>query len=388
MRRMLLVLIVLTLSTGFPATLQAREFNFQSTAQLLKDAGSGRIIYENNSRERLYPASVTKIMTMLLAMEALESGKVTLTDMVPVSERAAGMGGSQLFLSPGDRVSFEDLMIGIGVGSANDGSVAIAEYLAGSVEAFVSQMNQKAAALGMTGTNFINPNGLHHELHYTTAYDIALMSRQLLQHPKIHQWLTLWMDENFLKGRIKKSEGVFLSNSNNLIRFYDGADGLKTGFTSEAGNCVSGTARRGDTRLIVVIMNAPGRTVLFADAKKLLDWGFANFAGVPIAKKGEVVGTVPVEKGNQERVNLVAARDFALLQPKGQKGKELEQRLEIPQRLAAPFTAGDEVGSLVVKSADGEELGRVSLLTESDVRRATISDFFRRLLYRWLRFGR
>lgn len=388
MRKLLTVLLALALVLALAPPLAAGEFEFQSRAQLLMDAGSGQILYENNSREKFYPASVTKIMTMLLAMEALTAGKVSLTDMIPVSDRAAGLGGSQIFLSPGDRISFEDLMIGIGVGSANDGAVAMAEFLAGSVEAFADLMNEKAAALGMTATNFVNPHGLHDENHYTTAYDIALMSLELLKYPKIHQWLTIWMDEEFLKGKIKKSEGVYLSNSNRLVRYYDGGDGLKTGFTTEAGNCVSGTARRGDTRLIAVIMNAPGRPALFDDARKLLDWGFANYTSVPIVKKGEVLATVPVDKGTAENVDLVAVRDFSLLIKKGQKKLDLERELEVPKRLAAPVAATDIAGSLVVKSVGGEELGRVSLAPAVEVRRANFAHILQRMIFRWLRFGR
>ncbi len=387
MRGIFLFLLALALILAPPAALLAQEFNFQSEAQLLMDAGSGGILYENNIHKKLYPASVTKIMTMLLAMEALEAGKVALTEMIPVSERASGMGGSQLFLSPGDRISFEDLMIGIGVGSANDGAIAMAEFLAGSVEAFVDQMNEKAAALGMANTNFVNPHGLHDGNHYTTAYDIALMSLELLKYPKIHQWLTIWMDEQFLKDKIRKSGGVYLSNSNRLVRYYEGGDGLKTGFTAEAGNCIAGTAKRGHTRLLTVIMKAPGRTALFDEARTLLDWGFANFTSVPVVKKGEVVGSVAVDKGSLEKVDLLAARDFSLLVKKGKKQQEPERVLEVPRRLPAPFTAADTVGFLVVKSKEGEELGRVSLVPATGVKQASVAVFFRRMVHRWLRLG-
>lgn len=365
----------------------AQDFDFQSAAALLMDAGSGQVLYEYNAHERLYPASVTKIMTMILAMEALESGKVKLDDMVQVSHRAASMGGSQIFLSPGDAITFEEMMIGIGVGSANDGAVALAEHLAGSVEAFVDMMNEKAAQLGMENTHFANPHGLHDENHYTTAYDIALMSRELLRHPKIHDWLTIWMDEEFLKGKIRKSDGVYLSNSNSLIRTYSGCDGLKTGFTREAGNCVSATAKRGDTRLIAVIMKAPGRPVLFEEASKLLDWGFANFTGVPVVKKGEVLGRAKVEKGLLEAVDLVAAEDLSLIVRKG-ADQETEQVLDIPGRLPAPLSAGQAAGTLKVLSKDGEVLGQVAVVAVQDVPRAGFFTFLRRIIHQWARFGR
>lgn len=380
-----MLLTVLLLFSVIPVN--AQEFSFQSKATLLIDTGSGQVLYESNAHEPLYPASVTKIMTMLLAMEALDQGKVTLEEMIPVSERASGLGGSQIFLSPGDRISFEDLMIGIGVGSANDGAIAMAEFLGGSVETFVDLMNEKAAALGMTKTNFVNPHGLHDENHYTTAYDISLMSLELLRYPKIHEWLTIWMDEEFLKDKIKKSEGVYLSNANRLVRYYDGADGVKTGFTNEAGNCVSATAIRGNTRLLAVVLGAPGRPALFDEARELLDWGFANFRSVPVVKKGDVLGTVQVDKGVLETVNLVAAHDLSLLLKKGTTD-DIEQEVIMPDRVAAPLSMQSEIGELVVTSPDGEELGRVALIPAEDVPRANFITFFRRFTATWLKFGR
>lgn len=365
----------------------APEFSFQAKAALLMDVGSRQILYAENIHERVYPASVTKIMTMLLAMEALAVGKVSLQDTVTVSEEAAGLGGSQLFLAPGDRVFLQDLLIGIGVGSANDGAAALAEYLAGTVEAFAAEMNAKATALGMKNTHFVNPHGLHDEKHYTTAYDIALMSLELLSYPQIHDWLTIWMDEQFLKGKIRKEEGVFLSNANRLIRYYQGADGLKTGFTAQAGNCVAATAKRGETRLLAVVMGAPGRPALFDQARKLLDYGFANYISIPVAKRGDVLASVSVDKGQEEEIDLVAVNNLSLLFKKGQQ-VDFSRDLSVPRRLVAPFAADDEAGFLVVRAKDGTELGRVTLVPVRDVARATYLDFLRRFLQRWVRFGR
>ena len=384
-KKLLMLMLALALSLLNFSVAFAVEFDFQSSAQLLIDVNSRQILYENNAHEKLYPASVTKIMTMLLAMEALESGKVALTDMVPISEAAAAHGGSQLFLSPGDKVSFKDLMIGIGVGSANDGAWAMAEYLAGSVDAFVEQMNAKARELGMKNTNFVNPHGLHDENHYTTAYDISLMSLELLKYPQIHEWLTIWMDQEFLKGKIKKEEGVYLSNSNRLIRYYDGCDGLKTGFTNEAGNCISATAKRGDTRLLAVIMKAPGLSSLFDEARVLLNWGFANYESIPIVKGGETLGKLVVDKGEKNQVEVVAKEDFALLLQKGAE-KEFEKELELPPRLAAPLAVTDEVGKLIIKSSSGEGLGSLPLVPASDVPRAKLLTFLQRYLKQWLKF--
>ena len=384
--KFLLLMLVLLLLMSTVTTVVAQEFEFTSKAQLLMDVGSGEILYENNIHEKLYPASVTKIMTMLLAMEALESGKAKLDDLVPVSEAAAAHGGSQIFLAPGDRILFEDLMIGIGVGSANDGSWAMAEFLAGSADAFVVQMNDKASELGMENTHFMNPHGLHDENHYTTAYDISLMSMELLQHPKIHEWITIWMDEEFLKGKIQKEEGVYLSNANRIVRYYDGGDGLKTGFTSEAGNCVSATAKREDTRFLAVILGAPGRPALFDEARELLDYGFANYKSVPIAQKGEVFGTVTVDKGQVAEVDVVAGDDLALLLEKSHQD-EVELEVSLPERLAAPLVGGSAVGSLIVKSPDGEELGRLPLVPANEVPQANVRTFFTRFIQKWVEFG-
>ena len=384
--RVLALLLAMLLVLSAASVAAAQEFTFQSKAQLLMDVGSKQILYESNARDKLYPASVTKVMTMLLAMEALESGKVKLDDMIPISERAAAHGGSQIFLSPGDRISFEDLMIGIAVGSANDGAWAMAEFLGGSGESFVQQMNDKAAAIGMTNSNFVNPHGLHDENHYSTAYDIALMSLELLRYPKYHEWATIWMDEEFLKGKIKKSEGVYLSNANKLVRYYHGGDGVKTGFTNEAGNCVSATAKRDDTRFLAVILGAPGRPALFGEAQTLLDWGFANYRSVPVAKKGEVLGKVKVDKGTMQEVELVAKDSFGLLLKKGTKG-DVEHEIILPERISAPLSASDEVGTLIVKSADGEELGQVALVPATEVPKANLITFFQRYTHQWFRFG-
>lgn len=387
-KKMLLMFLLSFMIVLFAAShTLAQDFNFASKAQLLIDTNSGKILYENNIHEKLYPASVTKIMTMLLAMEALEEGKVKADEMIPVSERAAGLGGSQIFLAPGDRITFAEMMIGIGVGSANDASMAMAEFLAGSSEVFVEQMNKKAQELGMTNTNFVNPHGLHDENHYTTAFDISLMSLELLSHPKIHEWITIWYDEEFLQGKIKKREGVYLSNSNQIIRFYEGGDGLKTGFTREAANCISATAVRDGTRFLAVILGAPGRPALFAEARTLLDYGFANWRSLPVAEKGEVLGRVKVDKGSVEEIDFVAKERYSLLVKKGTKEQVIHEII-IPERLTAPLETSTQIGTLLVKSAAGEELGRVALVPAADVQRASIITFFRRFVGHWLRFGR
>jgi D-alanyl-D-alanine carboxypeptidase (penicillin-binding protein 5/6) len=239
----------------------------------------------------------------------------------------------------------------------------------------------------MQNTRFVNPHGLHDANHYTTAYDIALMSLELLRHPQIHEWLTIWMDEQFLKGKISKAEGVYLSNPNRLIRFYQGADGLKTGYTAQAGNCVAATAKRGETRLLAVVLGAPGRPLLFEQARKLLDYGFANFVSLPVVRKGETVAPMVVDKGRMARVELVAADDLSLLLRKGEKPSFIK-KITAPLRMQAPLFPEKEVGLLVVEGKDGTELGRVALVPVREVPRASYLDIVRRFLERWIRFGR
>ncbi|HHX76971.1 MAG TPA: D-alanyl-D-alanine carboxypeptidase, partial [Firmicutes bacterium] len=233
---LILFLIFLITFYAFAPAVSARvepPSEFESEGILLMDAGTGKNLVARNEHEKYYPASLTKIMTILLVLEGLEEGRYSLDDMVTISENTAGQVGSRIFLSQGDVVSLEELMIGIAVGSANDATMAVAEYCFGSAETFVNEMNKKAAALGMKNTNFVTPHGLHNDNHYSTPYDVALMSRELLNYPKVHEWFSIWLDENFLAGKIK-SERVYLSNTNQLIYSYSGADGIKTGYTSEA----------------------------------------------------------------------------------------------------------------------------------------------------------
>jgi serine-type D-Ala-D-Ala carboxypeptidase (penicillin-binding protein 5/6) len=360
-------------------------FELETEGAILMDAGSGKIILEKNMHQRYYPASVTKIMTMLLAMEGIKEGRISLDDEVVVSDNAANMGGSQIFLSPGDVVSLENMLIGVGVGSGNDAAVAVAEHCYGSLETFVQKMNEKAQCLGMDNTHFTNPHGLHDEDHYTTAHDVALMSRELLKHPQIHTWLTIWMDENFLEGQIRSGK-VYLSNSNKLVRTYHGVDGFKTGYTDEAKHCISATAKKEDTRFVAVILAAPSSDIRFTEAKKLLDYGFANFISLPVAKAGEEIAKVRVEKGKQVMLSALVAEDFSILSEKGSPG-ELRKETEMHQDLLAPVEKGEPLGLLKVYQGD-ELVGTTELTAAESVPRANVLDLLGRILTHWLRFGK
>ncbi len=369
-----------------PAGAAETKFELEAEAAILIDALAGNILYEKNIHEPLPPASITKIMTLLLALEAIEEGKVSLGEEVVVSERAASMGGSQIFLSPGDVVTMEELLIGIAVGSGNDASVAVAEHIAGSLEGFVDMMNERASQLGMDHTVFQNACGLHIEGHVTTAYDIALMSRELLKYPEIHEWFTIWLDEDFLKGRISVEEGIYLSNTNRMVRYYPGCDGLKTGYTSQAGHCIAATARRDDTRFIAVILNAPDSKTRFNEAGELLDYAFANFETVLLAEKGQVIEEVQVEKGKESTVDLILPEELGILVEKGE-APDFEEEVVITHSLTAPLTVGEKLGELII-SREGQEVLKKNLVAEKSIDRASLLDIFHRILSEWLKFGR
>lgn len=377
----LLFSLLLVAQTGLA---KEPEFDLKAQASLLMEVNSNKIIWAENSHERLYPASLTKIMSLLVVIEQLEQKYFFLEDQVQISARASAMGGSELFLSEGDLVSLGDLLIGMAVGSANDAAVAVAEHIGGSVESFVEMMNEKARYLGMENTNFLNPHGLHHPEHYSSAYDIMLMSLAILEYPQIHEWATVWMDEHFLKGKIKSGE-VFLSNTNRLVYSYPGCDGLKTGFTREAGNGIAATARRNQTRFLAVVLGAPTVIERYEAAVTLLNYGFSRYKALPIVDKNDVVATVTVDKGKPASLDLVAQNRFGLLLPRGAEESFTREIVLAPYRL--PIRKGDKLGELVVVCSEGNKLS-VELVAAADVNRASPTVIFLRLLNRWLRFGR
>ncbi|MEW5784889.1 MAG: D-alanyl-D-alanine carboxypeptidase family protein [Bacillota bacterium] len=360
------------------------ELDLKAEAALLMEVHSGKIIWEMNSRTKLYPASITKIMSLLIVLEQLEQEQVSLTDRVTVSARASSMGGSELFLSEGDIVSLEDLLIGMAVGSANDAAVAVAEHVGGSVEGFVEMMNEKASQLGMNQSHFCNPHGLHDPDHYSTAYDVMLMSVAIMDYPLIHQWATIWMDEHFLKDKIRSGE-VYLSNTNRMVRSYQGCDGLKTGFTNEAGNGISVTARRGQTRFLAVVLGSPTVDDRYTAARTLLDYGFGKYKSVPVIDEGMVVANAAVDKGLPQRINIVTVHRLALLLSCG--AEETFEKEIVLQPLEPPLQQGQKVGELVATFNEGEQV-KVDLVAAEAVTRASQPILFARLLDHWLRFGR
>ncbi len=377
MKRMGCLILTLVLLTGLlPLGAGAVELDIDGKSALLMDVATGTILYEKNAHEALSPASVTKVMTMLLIMEAIDSGKIGWDDMVTASEAAASKGGSQIYLKVGETMSVSDMLKSIAVSSANDCACAMAEHLAGSESAFVDMMNTRAQELGMKDTHFVNCTGLDDDPeaknHKTSAHDISLMSRELLlNHPDIKKFTTIWMDT--------VRNGAFgLSNTNKLIRFYSGATGLKTGFTSGAGYCLSATAERDGMELIAVVMGCETSPKRTAACKAMLDYGFANFAVVTPAL--EDVATVPVKLGKSGEVSAIAGQAQGLLIDKGQKNA-VTMDITLEESVTAPVSQGQKIGTMTVKAGD-QVLAEIPLVAKDAVEPLTYLDLFLLVLKR------
>ena len=373
MKRILTGLAALVLAWAMTTGAQAAELAVESKSCLLMEKTTGQVLYAVNEHEPLEPASVTKVMTILLTMEAIDSGSLSYDDTVTASAYACSMGGSQIWLKENEQLTVEDMLKAVCVVSANDASVALAEHLAGSAEAFVEQMNQRAAELGMADTHFVNPTGLPAKGHVTSAHDIALMSRELiLNHPDIRRFTTIWMDS--------LRDGAFgLSNTNKLIRFYPGATGLKTGSTDAALYCLSATAERDGMELISVVMGAPTSTQRFEGAKTLLNYGFAAYA-LAQAQPPQPLAPIPVTLGDQAAVTPRLAEEPTILAPK-EKLAAMEVEVQMAESLSAPVAAGEEVGRMTVTS-NGETLASIPLTADAAVARLSYWQIFQRCLQR------
>lgn len=352
------LLAALCMVTLLPVQAAAVELPLTSRAALLMEKTTGQILFAQNEHEKLEPASVTKIMTLLLTMDAIDSGALAYDDVVTVSANAAGMGGSQVFLAEGEQITVEELLKCVCVSSGNDAAVALAEKVAGVTELFVEQMNNRARGLGMDDTHFVNPTGLTAEGHVTSAHDIALMSRELLtKHPDIRSFTTIWTDS--IRG------GTFdLANTNKLIRRYDGATGLKTGYTASAGYCISATAERDGMELIAVVMKGETADKRNADAKALLNYGFSAYALVSAAPE-EPLPALPVTMGETDSVSLTLPPDALTAVVEKAQAAALERRIDLPESLPAPVRQGQQVGTLTLCSGD-TELVTVPILAAED----------------------
>ena len=365
-----------SVSSSSDNSIKDAKLDLACESAILIDQSTGKILYEQNSHEQLRPASVTKVMTILLIMEAIDSGKLNYTDQIPCSENASSMGGSQIWLDSKETLSVDEMLKAICVNSANDCTVAMAEYLAGSEENFVMQMNAKAKELGMNDTTFKNCHGIDEDGHVSSSYDIALMSRELLEkHPDITNYTTIYMDSL----RDGKSE---LVNTNKLVRNYKGATGLKTGSTSLALYNLSASATRDNLSLIAVVMKAPTTKDRFQDATKLLDYGFANYSYKILGKKDDIVKTVSVSKGVSSSVDAVLEYDSGTLLQKGSDA-DIIQNLNIPDTISAPVKKGDKLGE-VVYTLNGETISTIDVVAKENVEKIDFFNMTKHIFNRWL----
>lgn len=371
-----MVLVALVISCTGNAFVLAAEpkasTHLETTAQsaVLMD-GNGTILYEKDPHKPLPPASVTKIMTLLLAVEAVEQGRIKLTDDVYTSENSWRQGGSQIWLEPGEKMTVREMLTAIAVVSANDAAVAIMEHIYGSEQAAVDAMNKKAESLNLKNTHYANVNGLPAANHFMSAYDVALIAKEAVKHP-------LYMELCAIKEYWLRDGKNWLVNTNKLLWWYKGADGLKTGWTEEAKYCFVGTAKRDGLRLISVVFATPEPRSHLRESMKLLDWGYANYAALPIVDKNAVIERIKINKGAEKEIQLVAAEDLVLLIGKGQN-KNIQKKVIAEPSINAPINEGEKYGELIV-TRDGKEIGKVDLLAEKNVPKAGFFQIFQTMI--------
>lgn len=342
-----------------------------SKSAILLETSTGKIIYENNANEKLPPASMTKIMSMLLIMEAIDSGKLSLEDEVLISENSASMGGSQVFIEAGETYKVKDLLKGIAIASGNDAVVAMAEKVGGSVETFVKMMNDKAKQLGLKNTVFVNPHGLDTEGHYSSAYDMAMIAKELLKHEKILEFTSIYEDY------LQKPDGssTWLVNTNRLVRFYEGVDGLKTGFTSTAKYCITTTAKKNNMRLVSVVMGVETSDLRSKDTTNLLNYGFNTYKLDMIMKKNKILGNVKVEKGKKDNIDLTLKEDATLLKKINDQDVDYFVNLKV-DKVTAPAKVGDVVGSAEIMDNNGKLIMEKDVTVANNIEKANYFDYF------------
>jgi serine-type D-Ala-D-Ala carboxypeptidase (penicillin-binding protein 5/6) len=371
---LVLLLGVSTLSpSAFGAGKKAPSLAEKAESAILIERDTGEILYEKNGDEKLPPASMTKVMTMILIMDALDKGKIKMSDKVRTSEHAASMGGSQIFLEPGEEMTVEQMLKGIAIASGNDASVAMAEHIAGSEEEFVSMMNQKAKDLGLKNTKFQNPTGLSVEDHYSTAHDMSIMAKELLKYEGTTKFTGTY--EDYLREDTDKK--FWLVNTNRLLKFYDGVDGLKTGYTKEAKYCLTATAKKGNMRVVAVVFGADTPKDRNSQITKMLDYAFSKYETSPLYKRDQVVGEVKVAKGKDKTVEVVTSEPISILNEKGQGKANMKKEVKLNKDLKAPLKKGDEVGTLIIKK-DGKVVTTSPLLAKDSMKEASWWNFFKR----------
>lgn len=370
----LLLMTMVILMVPFNFVLAEEGLAKTSKSAILMEASTGEIIFEKNAHEKYAPASMTKMMTMLLVVEAIKNKVIDWEDIVTASENASSMGGSQILLETGEKMSVRDLFKGVAIASGNDASVALAEYLYGTEEAFVSMMNKRSKELGMKNTNFKNVHGLDEANHYSTAYDLAILARELVKYDEVLKYTSIY--EDYL--RIDTPRKIWLVNTNKLVRFYDGVDGLKTGHTAEAGYCLTATAKKDNTRFIAVVMGLDDSKTRNAEVSEMLNFAFAQYQTEQLLSKDSVLGTVEVEKGKKKYVDVVPTEDVTVLNKKGMQKKNVTYEIEI-EKIKAPIKKGDIVGELLLKE-DDEVIRRINITVIEGVDKANFLELYFRYL--------
>ncbi|MGM0846031.1 MAG: D-alanyl-D-alanine carboxypeptidase family protein [Bacillota bacterium] len=369
---LMLVMIASTIAPYASAEEKKTELAPGAKSAILIERDTGTILYDKNSHEKLPPASMTKIMTMILIMEALDKGQIKWEDTVRTSEYAASMGGSQIFLEPNEEMTVKEMMFGISIGSANDASVAMAEHIAGSEEGFVEKMNNKVKELGLKNTHFKNPTGLPASDHFSTAHDMSMLAKELLKYEEITNFTGTY--ESYLREDTDKK--FWLVNTNKLVRFYPGVDGLKTGFTNEAKYCLTATAKKDNMRIIAVVFGEPSPKDRNAEISKMFDYAFSQYQTQPLFEKGAIVGTTKVSKGKEKEVEAMTNEPISLLAKKGEKLDGVEKKVKL-DKLKAPVKKGDSIGKLIIEK-DGKTLSETPLIAKQDVPLASFWQLYKR----------
>ena len=359
----------------------AEEITPNAKSSILMESSTGKILYEKNSNEKFAPASMTKMMSLLLIMENIDNGNLKMDEIIKISKNASSMGGSQIFLKENEQMTVEDLLKGITIGSANDATVALAERIAGTEDAFVKLMNDKVKELNLKNTNFKNCTGLDEINHYSSAYDMSIIAKELVKHKTILEFSSIY--ETYLR---KGTENEFwLVNTNKLVRFYNGVDGLKTGYTDEAGYCLTATINKDNMRVIAVVMGEPTSNVRNDEVSNLIDYGYNLYQREIYLTKEEVLDTVPIEKGNDKTVNIVTIEDASIINKKGHKIGEITYELDI-KNIKAPIKKGEIVGSVIIKE-DGKEIIKTNVTVNETVEKASFITLFLRNLNEILSFN-
>ena len=361
----LLVLLICPFYVG------ALDLASNAKSAIIIEPTTGKVIFEKNSNERLEPASMTKIMTLLLTFEAIDNGKISLDDMVTISKRAADMGGSQMFLEASSNIRLEEIIKGVSIASANDGAIALAEFVGGSVENFVDMMNKKAEDLGLSNTHFVNPHGLHADNHYSSAYDMALMASNLINHEKILNYTSIYEDY------FNKPDGsrTWLVNTNKLVRFFEGVDGLKTGYTQEAGYCLTATAKKGNVRYITVVMGEPSSDIRSSETTNMLNYAFNSFKLNTILDKSQELGTIYIDKSTQKTAKIGVKNSVTELISKEKDLPSYTYNLKV-DKLKAPLKAGTKVGTVEILDNEGLIVREEEVTISYDIEKSNLWETF------------